>query len=129
MCQKFILQKERQVFIKCILRNVHNSYVFGHIGRRYCGRGTVTPSIILSQQNILPGVKTSITLNHMQVGVFEIEMFLFSMRKSLLYICRKVICRIEVFFHQISHPKIISIEVFLYLNIFVQAHVMKYYLV
>ena len=47
MCQKFILQKERQVFIKCILRNVHNSYVFVHIGRRYCGRGTVTPSILL----------------------------------------------------------------------------------
>ena len=46
MCQKFILQKERQVFIKCILRNVHNSYVFVHIGRRYCGRGTVTPSSI-----------------------------------------------------------------------------------
>ena len=45
MCQKFILQKERQVFIKCILRNVHNSYVFVHIGRRYCGRETVTPSI------------------------------------------------------------------------------------
>ena len=44
MCQKFILQKERQVFIKCILRNVHNSYVFVHIGRRYCGRKTVTPS-------------------------------------------------------------------------------------
>ena len=44
MCQKFILQKERQVFIKCILRNVHNSYVFVHIGRRYCGRETVTPS-------------------------------------------------------------------------------------
>ena len=44
MCQKFILQKERQVFIKCILRNVHNSYVFVHIGRRYCGCGTVTPS-------------------------------------------------------------------------------------
>ena len=45
MCQKFILQKERQVFIKCILRNVHNSYVFVHIGCRYCGRETVTPSI------------------------------------------------------------------------------------
>ena len=44
MCQKFILQKERQVFIKCILRNVQNSYVFVHIGRRYCGHGTVTPS-------------------------------------------------------------------------------------
>ena len=44
MCQKFILQKERQVFIKCILRNVHNSYVFVDIGRRYCGRETVTPS-------------------------------------------------------------------------------------
>ena len=46
MCQKFILQKERQVFIKCILRNVHNSYVFVHIGRRYCGRETVTPSTV-----------------------------------------------------------------------------------
>ena len=45
MCQKFILQKERKVFIKCILRNVHNSNVFVHIGRRYCGRKTVTPSI------------------------------------------------------------------------------------
>ena len=46
MCQKFILQKERQVFIKCKLRYVHNSYVFMHIGRRYCGRETVTPSIM-----------------------------------------------------------------------------------
>ena len=53
MCQKFILQKERQVFIKCILRNVHNSYVFVHIGRRYCGRETVTPSNLVDETIII----------------------------------------------------------------------------
>ena len=39
-------QRMCQKFINCILRNVHNSYVFVHIGRRYCGRETVTPSSV-----------------------------------------------------------------------------------
>ena len=62
MCQKFILQKERQVFIKCILRNVHNSYVFVHIGRRYCGRGTVTPSNINALLSIHPIQVCAVTM-------------------------------------------------------------------
>ena len=68
MCQKFILQKERQVFIKCILRNVHNSYVFVHIARRYCGRETVTPSI--STKTLQNDFKTETYIKQRQLFVY-----------------------------------------------------------